>query len=40
MPVPATQSVTLNGIDFTLDQQSVGREGWSALNIGTTTPTI
>ena len=32
---PGTQSVTLNGIDFTLDQQSVGREGWSALNIGT-----
>jgi hypothetical protein len=27
--------VTLNGIDFTLDQQSVGRSGWSALNIGT-----
>jgi hypothetical protein len=32
---PGTQSVTLNGIDFTLDQQSVGRSGWSALNIGT-----
>ena len=32
---PGTQSVTLNGINFTLDQQSVGREGWSALNIGT-----
>ena len=32
---PGTQSVTLNGIDFTLDQQSVGREGWSALNIAT-----
>jgi tetratricopeptide (TPR) repeat protein len=32
---PGTNSVTLNGIDFTLDQQSVGREGWSALNIGT-----
>ena len=32
---PGTQSVTLNGIDFTLDQQSVGRAGWSALNIGT-----
>ncbi len=32
---PGTQSVTLNGIDFTLDQQSVGHEGWSALNIGT-----
>jgi hypothetical protein len=32
---PGTQSVTLNGIDFTLDQQSVGRDGWSALNIAT-----
>lgn len=32
---PGTQSVTLNGIDFTLDDQSVGRPGWSALNIGT-----
>ena len=27
--------MTLNGIDFTLDQQSVGNPGWSALNIGT-----
>jgi tetratricopeptide (TPR) repeat protein len=32
---PGTQSVTLNGINFTLDQQSVGRAGWSALDIGT-----
>ncbi len=32
---PGTNSVTLNGIDFTLDNQSVGRSGWSALNIGT-----
>ena len=32
---PGTSSVTLNGIDFTLDDQSVGRPGWSALNIGT-----
>lgn len=32
---PGTNSVTLNGIDFTLDDQSVGRPGWSALNIGT-----
>ncbi|HZJ11813.1 MAG TPA: tetratricopeptide repeat protein, partial [Methyloceanibacter sp.] len=32
---PGSQSVTLNGIDFTLDSQSVGRPGWSALNIGT-----
>ena len=32
---PGTQSVTLNGIDFTIDEQSVGKPGWSALNIGT-----
>ncbi len=32
---PSTNSVTLNGIDFTLGSQSVGKEGWSALNIGT-----
>jgi len=32
---PGTQSVILNGIDFTLDSQSVGKPGWSALNIGT-----
>ena len=32
---PGTNSVTLNGIDFTLDNQSVGQSGWSALNIGT-----
>jgi len=32
---PGTQSVTLNGINFTLDQQSVSKPGWSALNIGT-----
>lgn len=32
---PGTNSVTLNGIDFTLDDQSVGQPGWSALNIGT-----
>lgn len=32
---PGTQSVTLNGFDFTLDQNAVGRAGWSALNIGT-----
>jgi len=32
---PGTQSITLNGIDFTLDSQSVGKPGWSALNIGT-----
>ena len=32
---PGTQSVTLNGIDFTIDSQTVGHEGWSALNIGT-----
>jgi hypothetical protein len=27
--------VTLNGFDFTLDQNAVGHSGWSALNIGT-----
>lgn len=32
---PGSNSVTLNGIDFTLGDQSVGRPGWSALNIGT-----
>lgn len=32
---PSTNTVTLNGIDFTLGDQSVGREGWSWLNIGT-----
>lgn len=32
---PSATSVTLNGIDFTLDNQAVGRSGWSALNIGT-----
>ncbi|MEM7191555.1 MAG: tetratricopeptide repeat protein [Pseudomonadota bacterium] len=32
---PGTNTVTLNGLDFTLGSQSVGRAGWSALNIGT-----
>ena len=32
---PGTNSVTLNGIDFTLDDQAVGKAGWSWLNIGT-----
>jgi tetratricopeptide (TPR) repeat protein len=32
---PATQNVTLNGFNFTLDQNTVGKSGWSALNIGT-----
>jgi hypothetical protein len=32
---PGTQNVTLNGFDFTLDQNAVGHAGWSALNIGT-----
>jgi Tetratricopeptide repeat len=32
---PGTQNVTLNGFDFTLDQNAVGHSGWSALNIGT-----
>ncbi|ODA68396.1 hypothetical protein A7A08_00219 [Methyloligella halotolerans] len=31
---PANNSVTLNGIDFTLDDQAVGRSGWSNLTIG------
>ena len=32
---PTSSTVTLNGIDFTLDDQAVGRSGWSALNVGT-----
>ena len=32
---PGTQNVTLSGIDFTIDEQAVGKPGWSALNIGT-----
>jgi hypothetical protein len=32
---PATQNVTLNGLDFTLDSQSVAAPDWSAVNIGT-----
>jgi hypothetical protein len=32
---PATQSITLNGLDFTLDSQSVAAPDWSAVNIGT-----
>jgi tetratricopeptide (TPR) repeat protein len=32
---PANQSVTLNGIDFTLNQQSVGAPDWSSVSIGT-----
>jgi len=32
---PGTQNVTLQGINFTIDDESVGRSGWSALNIGT-----
>lgn len=32
---PTNQTVTLNGIDFTLDDQALGRPGWSALNVGT-----
>ncbi|XSG82371.1 MAG: hypothetical protein ACPW61_00905 [Methyloligella sp. ZOD6] len=31
---PANNTVTLNGIDFTLDDQAVGRSGWSNLTIG------
>ena len=32
---PATQNITLNGLDFTLDSQSVAAPDWSAVNIGT-----
>ena len=32
---PGTNSVTLNGIDFTIDDQTTGKPGWSALNVGT-----
>jgi tetratricopeptide (TPR) repeat protein len=32
---PASQAVTLNGIDFTLDTQSVAAPDWSAVNIAT-----
>jgi tetratricopeptide (TPR) repeat protein len=32
---PASQAVTLNGINFTLDTQSVAAPDWSAVNIAT-----
>ena len=32
---PGTQNITLQGIDFTLDDQSIGKSGWSNLTIGT-----
>jgi hypothetical protein len=32
---PASQNITLNGIDFTLDSTSVAAPDWSAVNIGT-----
>jgi tetratricopeptide (TPR) repeat protein len=32
---PATQNITLDGLDFTLDSQSVAAPDWSAVNIGT-----
>ena len=32
---PANQTVTLNGIDFTLDDTAVAASDWSVLNIGT-----
>jgi hypothetical protein len=32
---PASQSATLNGIDFTLDSQSVAAPDWSSVNVGT-----
>jgi Tetratricopeptide repeat len=32
---PASQNITLNGIDFTLDSTSTAAPDWSAVNIGT-----
>jgi len=32
---PANQSVTLNGINFTLDQTAVAASDWSSVNVGT-----
>ena len=32
---PASQNITLNGIDFTLDNESIAAPDWSAINIGT-----
>jgi tetratricopeptide (TPR) repeat protein len=32
---PANQSVTLNGIDFTLDDTAIAAPDWSALSVGT-----
>ena len=32
---PANQTVTLNGIDFTLDDTAIAAPDWSVLNIGT-----
>jgi hypothetical protein len=32
---PTSNSVVLNGIDFTLDQNATGRSDWSVLNIAT-----
>ncbi len=32
---PANQSITLNGIDFTLDDTAVAASDWSVLNVGT-----
>jgi hypothetical protein len=32
---PANSTVTLNGIDFTLDDQAIAAPDWSVLNIGT-----
>jgi hypothetical protein len=32
---PASQSITLNGIDFTLDDTAVAASDWSVLNVGT-----
>ena len=32
---PANQSITLNGIDFTLDQTATAAADWSSLSVGT-----
>jgi tetratricopeptide (TPR) repeat protein len=32
---PANQSVTLNGIDFTLDDTAIAAADWSSVNVGT-----
>ncbi|MEG6509727.1 surface lipoprotein assembly modifier [Methyloligella sp. 2.7D] len=32
---PASRTVTLNGLPFTIDEQSSGQSDWSSLNVGT-----